>query len=118
VWTCACALKASPRHRRAAGEEYSTTWEAQQCVLGDAKANGPEGWGRLVVDLIFSRVFTPAIMGLIKGIGFMSMTDEAFDVKYNAQRPSNEPWDTMKIAGRLRKILFGFPFASRGDVND
>jgi hypothetical protein len=48
----------------------------------------------------------PAVMGFVEGIGFTSMVDEAFHVKYHPQMVNNEPWETTNVGYRLRQILF------------
>jgi TM2 domain-containing membrane protein YozV len=42
---------------------------------------GRMGWG--IVYLAFSVTFIPAIVGVIEGIGYLTMTDEAFNATYN-----------------------------------
>jgi TM2 domain-containing membrane protein YozV len=44
-----------------------------------------------VVYVVFCWTFIPAIVGFIEGVGFMSRTDEAFDVKYNEPMAHNPP---------------------------
>jgi TM2 domain-containing membrane protein YozV len=41
-------------------------------------------WG--VVYLLFCWTFIPAIIGLIEGIVYLTMSDEAFSAKYNTPR--------------------------------
>ena len=44
--------------------------------------------GKGVLYLIFCWTFIPAILGVVKGISFLSMNDETFNTKYNTQPPS------------------------------